>query len=266
MISFKRASLYVLIMIIIFRSSSVLRIIEVNTTLEKNWNIINYYFSFIVFPIAILLLLKGNFKECKKLFVLEEKNKIGQITFFSFLMYLFFCISYAMLSYVIIVVVVNVPIEFNKMTYSFSSMLYSIVIVPFFEELFFRRVLAHQFFNKYGLKRAIFYSAFLFMLVHNLSNGGLLDLFLFGSIFAFIYLKTRNIYIVIVLHMLNNFYHIYFSRTAASLLLFFEDYKHINYFLNYFWWYYFLGFLISIFVFYYSFRYINRYYAKYIHQ
>ncbi|MGY0425986.1 MAG: hypothetical protein ACWIPI_04035, partial [Polaribacter sp.] len=67
MISFKKAFLYVLVITICLRSSSVLRIIGINRNLVKNWDTIYDYFALIIFPTGILLLLKGNFKEFKKL-------------------------------------------------------------------------------------------------------------------------------------------------------------------------------------------------------
>lgn len=258
MISFKRALLYLLFIIIGLRLSLVFKIIEVNPSIENNWNNIFYCFSFVVFPIGILILLKGNFNGVKKLFILEKKDEIVPIAFFSFTGFFFFLTFYNMIFYVL-KISMNIPIEFTQMKYSFLSVLSSIFLFPIFEELFFRRLLAHHFLERYGFKKAVYYSAFLFMIVHNLNEGGLLDLFLCGSIFAYIYLKTRNVYLVVVLHMLNNFFYVLFSGTITPLIIFFEDYKH----LKYFWVFYVFGFLTLGWVIYYSFRYINRYHAKY---
>lgn len=258
MISFKRALLSVLFIIICLRLSLVFKIIEVNPSIENNWINIFYYFSFIAFPLGILILLKGNFNEVKKLFILEKKDKIVPVVFFSFTGFFFFLTFYNMIFYVLYISV-NIPIELTQIKYSFLFVLSSIFLFPIFEELFFRRLLAHHFFEKYGFKKAVFYSAFLFMIAHLLNEGGLLDLFLFGSIFAYIYLKTRNIYLVVVLHMLNNFFYVLFSGTITPLIIFFEDYKH----LKYFWIFYVFGFLTLGWVIYYSFRYINRYHVKY---
>ena len=258
MISFKRALLSVLFIMICLRLSFVFKIIEVNPSIENNWIHIFYYFSFIAFPIGILILLKGNFNAVKKLFILEKKDEIVPIVFFSFTGFFFFLIFYNMIFYVLRISM-NIPIEFTQMKYSFSFLLSGIFLSPIFEELFFRRLLAHHFLERYGFKKAVYYSAFLFMIVHNLNNGGLLDLFLFGAIFAYIYLKTRNVYLVVVLHMLNNFFYFLFSGTITPLIMLFEDYKH----LKYFWVFYVFGFITSCWVIYYSFRYINRYYAKY---
>jgi membrane protease YdiL (CAAX protease family) len=256
MISFKKALFYVSIIIIFFRSTSILNIFGVSSDFVKIWSSLNYIFSFIVYPIVILI--KGNFKELKCLFVSEKKNKMSNIFLFSFLAYCSFFLAYSMFFY-LIMSLVKIPVSYDKSTYSLSYTLFSIFMIPFFEEIFFRRIIAKKFFYKYGLKRAIFYSAFLFMISHNLSNGGLLEYFLFGVLFAFIYLKTMNIYIVIAIHMLNNFFQIYFSGTS-NLLMLFDDLK----LMNYFWSYYFMIFIISILIVYYSIRHINKYYAKYI--
>ena len=143
-------------------------------------------------------------------------------------------------------------------TYSYLDVIYLVIISSVFEEFFFRRILEHQFFKRYGLKKAIFYSTFLFTMIH---SDALLYVFTVGFLLGYIYLKTKNIYIVIGLHSLTNLHQCFLvgNTSIHPLLLFFADYKR----LNYFWFYYALGFLSSILVLYYSFRYVNRHYAKY---
>ena len=156
-------------------------------------------------------------------------------------------------------VAVNFTIPSSEIkTYSYLDVIYLVIISSVFEEFFFRRILAHQFFKRYGLKKAIFYSAFLFTIIH---DHAWFNVFIVGSLLGYIYFKTRNIYITIGLHSLNNLSHCFLggSTSVYPLILFLEDNKQ----LKYFWWYYVVGFLMSIMVTYCSFRYINRYYAKY---
>jgi len=64
-----------------------------------------------------------------------------------------------------------------------------------------------------SFRKAIFYSAFLFTIIH---DHKWFNVFIIGSLFGYIYLKTRNIYITIGLHSLNNLSH-YFLEAAHRL-------------------------------------------------
>jgi membrane protease YdiL (CAAX protease family) len=256
-ISFKKAFLYVLIIGIYYNLSSIPEFIA---NVEILYFIYEHLY-FLIFPVIAIFLFKGDFKEFKKLFVLEQKNKLAHITLVSFSGYVFFFISFLMFFYAISVAV-DFTIPFSeKKTYTFLDIIYFVIISSVFEELFFRRILSHQFFMRYGLKKAVFYSAFLFTMIH---SDALLHVFIAGTLLGIIYLKTKNIYIVIGLHSLTNLHQCFLvgNTSVYPIVLFFEDYKC----LNYFWIYYTLGFVFSILALYYSFRYINKYHAKYISQ
>ena len=260
MISFRKSFFYVLIIVIYYKLPAIPDVIVDDYSLEV-LSFIDQRLYFLIFPLIAIFLLKGDFKEFKKIFVLEKKNKILQITLASFLGYACFFISFLMFFYVISVAVnFTVPLS-EKETYSFLDIIYLVIISAVFEEFFFRRILAYQFFNRYGLKKAVFYSAFLFTIIH---DHNWFYIFIVGALLGYIYLKTRNIYITIGLHSLNNLSHIFLGdgTSVQPLILFLEDNKE----LKYFWWYYLIGFLMSITLTYYSFRYINRYYAKYNHR
>ncbi len=256
MISLRKAFLYVLVIAIYYKLPPIPEVI-VSTYYLEVLSFIDQRLYFLIFPLVAIFLLKNNFKEFKNFFVLKQKNRMAQITLASFTGYVFFFVAFFMIAHAISVSV-NFTIPFyEKKPYSYLDIIYLIIISSVFEEFFFRRILAYQFFKRYGFNKAVFYSAFLFMIIHNVYSWP--KVFIIGYLLGYIYLKTRNIYITIGLHALQNFNFIMSTKSVSPLILFLENYKH----LKYFWYYYIISFFIVIIVLYYSFRYLNRYYKKY---
>ena len=81
MISFRKAFFYVLIIAIYYNLPNIPEVIVKVDVLY----FIYQHLYFLIFPFIALFLLKGDFKEFKKLFILGQKNKIAQITLASFL-------------------------------------------------------------------------------------------------------------------------------------------------------------------------------------
>jgi len=79
-----------------------------------------------------------------------------------------------------------------------------IISLAIFEEILFRRILAQKLYNRFGLKKAVWTSALIFGLAHVYTETGILSAFIAGASFAFIYLKTNNIYLSITAHLLYN--------------------------------------------------------------
>ncbi|WP_247077998.1 type II CAAX endopeptidase family protein [Cellulophaga sp. F20128] len=80
----------------------------------------------------------------------------------------------------------------------------AILSLAIFEEILFRRILAQKLFNRLGLKKAVWISALIFGLTHIYTETGILSAFIGGASFAYIYLKTNNIYLSITAHLLYN--------------------------------------------------------------
>tara|TARA_R110000868_G_scaffold385339_1_gene653186 strand:+ start:125 stop:832 length:708 start_codon:yes stop_codon:yes gene_type:complete len=80
----------------------------------------------------------------------------------------------------------------------------TLISITVFEEIIFRRILAQSIKNKLGLRKGVWISALIFSLVHVYSDTGLLGAFLGGAVFAYIYLKTMNIYLSIGAHLFYN--------------------------------------------------------------
>ncbi|AWI05417.1 CPBP family intramembrane glutamic endopeptidase [Clostridium drakei] len=98
--------------------------------------------------------------------------------------------------------------ELNK---NDSNSLYSIIIngitasfiAPIVEELIFRGVILNRLKIKMGIKKAVIISSILFGMIHY--ELGILSAIVFGICMSLIYLKTKNIFVTIAIHIINNF-------------------------------------------------------------
>jgi membrane protease YdiL (CAAX protease family) len=97
-----------------------------------------------------------------------------------------------------------------------------IISISIFEEILYRRILAQKLYNRLGLKRAVWISALIFSLAHIYTETGILNAFIGGAILAYIYLKTKNIYLSIIAHLLHNI------TTYLLTPYFAENYATIN--------------------------------------
>ncbi|MCY4107999.1 MAG: CPBP family glutamic-type intramembrane protease [Chloroflexi bacterium] len=75
------------------------------------------------------------------------------------------------------------------------------VLAPVFEELFFRGVLINRWAVKWRLGIAIVASALLFGILHLIAIGGA---FMFGTIAALLYIRTRTLLVPMAMHVVNN--------------------------------------------------------------
>ncbi len=103
-----------------------------------------------------------------------------------------------------------------------NKILVSIISISIFEEILFRRVLAQKINNILGLKKGIWISAIIFAIAHSYSDTGLLSAFIAGAIFAYIYLKTNNIYFSIIAHLIYNL------TTYFLTPIFIENFERTN--------------------------------------
>ncbi len=75
------------------------------------------------------------------------------------------------------------------------------VLAPVFEELFFRGVLINRWAVKWRLGPAIVASALLFGVLHLIAVGGA---FMFGTVAALFYIRTRTLLVPMAMHVANN--------------------------------------------------------------
>jgi len=85
-----------------------------------------------------------------------------------------------------------------------TALLLGVVLVgPICEEIIFRGIILEGLLNKYDTKKAIVYSALIFGGIH-LIPIQVINAFFIGLVLAWIYVKTRSLWAVIVIHILHN--------------------------------------------------------------
>ena len=98
-------------------------------------------------------------------------------------------------------------LEMGKMTGGNLVFLFISICIfaPIWEELFFRGILLRRFAMKWKVSTSIVVSSLIFGLMH-LGGSSMLHAFLFGCFLAYAYLKTKNIWVPIILHSVSNFF------------------------------------------------------------
>lgn len=91
----------------------------------------------------------------------------------------------------------------TSIDYSWVYILGAVLIGPIVEEVIFRGIMLKGFLLNYSPKVAIFLSAVLFSLVH-VQPTQLPGAFILGLFFAWVFYKTENLILVIILHSLAN--------------------------------------------------------------
>lgn len=85
-----------------------------------------------------------------------------------------------------------------------------VFIGPICEEIIFRGIIEEGFIETYGGPTAVLYSAIIFGVIHLLPLQ-VVNAFLAGILLGWIYWKTRSLWIVMILHILNNYLAFRFS-------------------------------------------------------
>lgn len=111
----------------------------------------------------------------------------------------------------------------------------TLLVSPVFEELFFRKFLFVQLLKKNKTQKAIMISSLCFSIIHFETPSNLVPTFIFGIITCLIYLKTKKIIYLIILHFLFNLCYILYSIYGES---FFDWLYGLNY--NFMYWALFL--------------------------
>ena len=85
-----------------------------------------------------------------------------------------------------------------------------VLIGPVCEEIIFRGIIQEGFIETYGGPTAVLYSALIFGVIHIMPLQ-VVNAFLAGILLGWIYWKTRSLWIVMILHILNNYLAFRFS-------------------------------------------------------
>ena len=92
------------------------------------------------------------------------------------------------------------------------------LFTPILEELIFRGSLFAILIEVESTQKSIFLSSLGFTLAHYLSDTSFFTVFILGSFLTYVYLKTKNIFLCIIVHALNNFLALVFSPFLISML------------------------------------------------
>jgi uncharacterized protein len=88
-------------------------------------------------------------------------------------------------------------------TLTFPNLFITIILAPAVEETLFRGYLFSKWGEAIGVKKAIILSSLVFGILH-IIEGGFLAQFFLGVLWCLVYMKTKNLFIPIGLHMLHN--------------------------------------------------------------
>lgn len=89
---------------------------------------------------------------------------------------------------------------------SLRDMIISVVLIgPVCEEIIFRGIILEGLSQKYNTIKALIFSSLIFGLIH-FQPLQIISAFFAGLIFGWIYLKTQSLWVVIVLHVINNLF------------------------------------------------------------
>ncbi len=99
----------------------------------------------------------------------------------------------------------------------YFSIFTAVIFAPIFEEFLFRAFAYSALRKRFGVKRGILFSSFLFALIHR-SLYGFLAIFILGVVLAHLYEKTGSLIPSISLHIFNNGIASLFLLSLKSLL------------------------------------------------
>ena len=94
----------------------------------------------------------------------------------------------------------------------------AVILAPVLEELIFRGIVLEGFLRNYSPVKAIFWTNVLFGLAH-LNPWQFMGAFLMGILISWVYYKTRNLLLPVLMHFVNNlggFLFIYITRAPAA--------------------------------------------------
>jgi len=191
-------------------------------TIEQSFNVplsrnfVNLFQLFSTFLVAIVLFIinKTSYVRDFKIFTRAPKKYLGHVITGFFLI---LAASYAGSAIMYFIGVTETSLNetaiqgmFNNDIVTIVSLFLTLVILtPIVEETVFRQGLYGIVRPTFGDKAAIIFSGFIFAFLHVASWGDFIQIIpylLMGLSFSYIYYYSgRNIYVVIIIHMMNNF-------------------------------------------------------------
>ncbi len=103
-----------------------------------------------------------------------------------------------------------------------------LTVSVFLEEIYFRRIIAQKLSNSQGFSKAIWISALIFSISHVFTDIGLFAPFIGGIILGYIYLKTKNIWLSILTHLIYNLTTFFVSPKLTENIGYFNSFQKIT--------------------------------------
>jgi membrane protease YdiL (CAAX protease family) len=174
--------------------------------------------NFLSYTLSMVLLLYITVKIRKSYFFSWEK-----VPAFVFLL----CIPLVLSIGIILEPVSNLipmPVRIQKLfadmvTRDIFSFLMIVIAALVLEELVFRGIILDGLLKRYSPQKAIFWSAFIFGLVH-MNPWQFIGAFMVGSVMGWVYFKTRSLIPCILMHLVNNlagFLFLFYSNDTTGI-------------------------------------------------
>ena len=122
------------------------------------------------------------------------------------------------------ILVFNQLPTFSRTDISLLNALYLFLLIPISEEIIFRGKIQKYFESKINYNGAIIITSSLFTLIHIFSGSGLIFILASSIFLGYVYFKTNNIFLIIIIHSLYNITTFYIS-SFDFLETFGEDYN-----------------------------------------
>lgn len=165
---------------------------------------INFYIRIGTYfnTLSLLLILLFKYKE---IFLEIRNSKISKrIIFLTLLCSLYFIYENMFISYLLYGKFIN-PDSYKQIFDNLYLFLFSIIIIPINEEIFYRKILLGYFIDKKYNVLGVIITALMFTYPHcSLTVLNNILLFIAGVVLALLYIKTRNILTCIIAHSINN--------------------------------------------------------------
>lgn len=151
----------------------------------------------------------------------DKKQTPHYLINFNFFYYLLFVVCFYIFYFLCtsLIYVGNTTLMYNNL--SKYEIVKALFLYPILEEFIFRKHLLINLAKTNAKLKSILVLSLGFTLIHFFTDSALLYVFLLSIFLSWIYLKTRNIYLSIFLHFLNNF----LSITSFNLINFLAKFK-----------------------------------------
>ena len=190
-----------ILLVVIFSFICTLLNIDVIKAMEN-------YFYYIVIVFYVLLMIY---------FYKTNRIKDNVVDINSYYIYVYFVLSVSIFLNMLFFYF-NINKEVSNSVNTILLIISSGLLGPIVEEYLFRKILLNRLLERYSIKKAIIVESFIFSLFHTSING-FIYAFIIGMLLSMIYVKYKNIKLVILCHMISNIFVLFLSCYNFNILL-----------------------------------------------